>query len=189
MSVDNISPTAASSYYSAQANNKASTNQAARTTESSARVIKDNVDLSSTALMITSLGRLDLSAIPDISETGLKFNLHGFSSIDEMMEYGRALGEFHKSKRPYHDQRLALHNKLIHDANGLLNGVSYNADDLSKPIRATDGSIHPKADEIRAFLKNHQAERNTMKQLMVQISKQFMSVEQWREVQAKAATA
>jgi len=75
------------------------------------------------------------------------------------------------------DEFLALQNKLIEASGGLLNGAAYHSDDLSKPITTTSGSPHPLAEQIRAFLKNHQQELN---QLMSLSHDSFPSFEDWK---------
>ena len=144
------------------------------------------------------IGQLDLSNIP---KGNLKIDFGGYSTLDEMIkgqygfdsreewnadidarfeehkvrsEYGRAAEKFGNANSK---ESNAIHAKFIAAAGGLLNGTSFEPDDFSKPIRTTDGRIHPQSDEIRSFLKEHKAELDLWHQT---VTRKFPSFEQWK---------
>ena len=202
MSINSVNQSAASAYVTQQTS--ANTPAKNETTQPQNRIIEDVVELTDAAKSFLAegdnaenyhfMGKLDLSNIPQMSDENLKINFDGYSSLDELIkatfgfnsveewrtdvaargEYGTAKGEFDSAN---HKKSQAAYEAFLELSGGLLYGVSYEPDDLSKPIRTTDGRIHPKSDAIRNFLTEHKAEFDQVQQM---INRQFMSFENWK---------
>lgn len=151
-----------------------------------------------TAWLNSSTGKADLSNMPISPPEGVKINFDGHSTFTEMMdarvkaEFGfdtyaeyiadsRLKGEYGTAKHDFdtanHKESQAAYEALLDSSGGLLYGVSYEPENLSKPIKTLAGRIHPQSDAIRSFLTAHKSEFDQVKQIQ---NRQFMSFDEWK---------
>lgn len=182
MTTSNVSGTAASAYLAQQSSSRSAAAQGAQT-EAEPRVVQDKVDLSPKARDQISSQSSQLHEPPAgirVPQTGKPKLYDGFLTqhAADRHNYAMAFDEFLEQRSQAMNE---IREKLGGAANGLLSGVAFDPQNLSKPILTTDGRPHPMADAIRNFAKDHQAEFDQWAELRNQ---EFPSFEQWKASRA-----
>ena len=172
MSIDSINAAASAAYGATQANKPSTQGQSAQPTAHRGHEVIDTISISFEA---KRFGEGDLT----------KEQRAFFDALDARMVEAKLRGEYEqehsKFRKETHEQFTVIHDKLMKDSGGILYGTAYSPDDLDKPIKTTSGSIHPNADAIRSFLKEHITELDQMQALMKQ---KFQSFDEWKAAHA-----
>jgi len=191
MSIDSINATTTSQTYASTASGATSRkDENAATGSSAAGNPQDTITLSHEARRFA----VDLSNSVNVSDRAVYGKYTGrfgsnvtSSASDEYASYGEKMthqmrtgSQYGKEKLAYLNQKRETMQKIMENLNQQSGGLLYGAgfsDDLSKPITTTSGAIHPDAEKIRSFLREHQNELSQLKSLHEQ---NFPSFDEWQ---------
>ena len=188
MSLDSVNTSTATVFATNRAASSPAQNQKNQSSAPSPQKIEDTIYLSPEAIKVSQSTQFGKAT--DLSEGQREDNFdirEQFAKMNAWREETALIKQYSDEEKAFDMENskklLALKDKLNKEAGGILRGVII-PNDLSKPILTLDGRPNPKADMIRTFIKDHQAEWDQMNSLS---KRKFVSFEDWKKARPDTA--